>query len=208
MKITIIGASRGVGLESMKQALAKGHNVTVLTTNTQNILPHPLLTVISGSATSVPDIKKAIKNSDAVLITVGTKKKKGTTLFSDTATALIKAADDLSFSAPVLVITGFGAGESYEYASLFMRTVIRLFLKDQYSDKTLMEDKLANSKLNWQIIRPGMLTNGPLTNKYKVLSTLKKGIKVGKISRADVADFMLKQVENPTLLSQYPALTN
>ncbi|MBB2951112.1 NAD(P)-dependent oxidoreductase [Sphingobacterium sp. JUb56] len=208
MNIAIIGAGAGIGLHAVKQAVEKGHTVTALSTNTDQLPTHPNLIKIKGSATVSDDLKNAIKNTDAVLITVGTKNKKATTLFSDIAKALISVTADLNFSSPVLVITGFGAGESKGYLSFFMRTVISLFLKDQYNNKTIMEDLITASAIKWEIVRPGMLTDGELTSSYRVLPNLKKGMKVRKISRADVAQFLITEAENPKMLHHYVALTN
>lgn len=208
MNIAIIGAGAGIGLESVNQALEKGHNVTALSTKTDHIPEHPDLIKLNGSATSPIDLKKAIQGSDAVLITVGTKNKKATTLFSDIAETLIKVSRELNFSSPVLIITGFGAGESKNYLSFFMRTVISLFLKDQYTNKTEMEELITKSDLKWEIIRSGMLTNRNATSNYKVLSGLQKGMKVGKISRADVAHFLVDEAENQRFIHQYLSLTN
>ena len=208
MNIAIIGAGAGIGLESVNQALEKGHKVTALSTNTNHINDHPNLIKINGSATSPVDLKKAINDSEAVLITVGTKSKKATTLFSDIAKTLIHVSSELNFSSPVFVITGFGTGESKNYLSFFMRTVISLFLKDQYINKTEMEELIAKSDLKWEIIRPGMLTNGSAASTYKVLSGLQKGMKVGKISRADVANFLVDEAENQRFIYQYVALSN
>jgi putative NADH-flavin reductase len=207
MKITVIGASAGIGLATVQQALAKGHEVTALSTNAASIPDHASLTKINGSATSVADMKRAMTGADAVLITVGTRNKKPNTLFSDTAKALKKAGAELNIQAPVLVITGFGSGKSSGYLSFFMRMVIRLFLKNQYIDKTYMEEIIAQTPLKWEMVRPGILSNGPLTGKYEVITSLHKGIRVGRISRADVADFLLKEAENPALLHRYPAIT-
>ncbi|MBF4483470.1 NAD(P)-binding oxidoreductase [Flavobacterium sp. CSZ] len=208
MNIAIIGAGAGIGLLSVAQALKKGHTVTALSTNTNQIPNHPNLIKINGSATSPVDLKNAIKGSDAVLITVGTKNKKATTLFSDIASTLIKVTNDLNFSSPILVITGFGAGESKKYLSFFMKTVISLFLKDQYINKTKMEEIITNSSLKWEIIRPGILTNHDAALAYKAISGIQKGMKVGKISRADVADYLINEAENTKRLYQYVALTN
>jgi len=208
MNITVIGAGAGVGLLSVSQALEKGHQVTALSTDTETIHNHPSLAKINGSATSVEDLKKAITGADAVLITVGTKNKKGTTLFSDIAKALITATDELKFTAPVLIITGFGSGESAGYLSFLMRIVIWFFLKDQYVNKTLMEELIANSNVNWEMVRPGMLTNRELTKTYRSFSKLEKRMKVSKISRADVAHYLVSEAEKPQKLHQYVALTN
>lgn len=207
MKIAIIGAGAGVGLASVAQALEKGHQVIALSTNTDTISNHPSLTKVNGSATSVADLKKVIAGTDAVLITVGTKNKKATTLFSDIAKALITATDELHHSAPVLILTGFGAGESAGYLSFFMRTVIKLFLKEQYINKTEMEELISESQMNWEMVRPGRLTNGQLTQKYRSISKLDRQMKVGKISRADVAHYLITEAEQPQNLKKYIALT-
>lgn len=208
MNITIIGAAAGVGLATLQQALEKGHCVTALSKNTESIPSHPNLVKINGSATSIGDLTKVMKDAEVVIITIGTKNKKPNTLFSDAASALVEAGKILEYRAPVLVITGFGAGKSSGFLSFFMRMIIRLFLKHQYVNKTIMEELIVKSNLNWEIIRPGMLTDGILSGKYKVIPTLYKGIKIGKISRSDVADFLLKEAENPKMLQQYPALTS
>jgi putative NADH-flavin reductase len=207
MKIAILGAAAGIGLVSVTQALEKGHQVIALSTNTDTIPNHPSLTKVNGSATSVEDLKKVITGTDAILITVGTKNKKATTLFSDIAKALITATDELHYSAPVLIITGFGSGESAGYLSFFMRTVIKLFLKEQYINKTVMEELISKSQMNWEMVRPGMLTNGQLTKKYRGISKLDKQMKVGKISRADVAHYLITEAEQPQNLKKYIALT-
>ena len=208
MKIAIIGAGAGIGLQTVIQGLEKGHQITALSRDTSTIPNNHLLTKINGSATSVSDLKLAISDTDAVLITVGTKNKKNVTLFSEIAKAMIQATDELNFSSPVITITGFGAGRSSNYLSFFMRTVIRLFLKEQYINKTLMEELISKSSMKWEIVRPGMLTNGALTKSYKALPKLEKGMKVGKISRGDVAHFLLTEAEKPEMLYNYVALTN
>lgn len=207
MKITIIGASAGIGLATVRQALTSGHTVTALARNTDGIPGHHLLTKINGSATVVANVKQAITGAEAVIVTIGTKDKKGTTLFADTANALLQAAAQLHFTALIIVVTGFGTGASSKYLSFFMRMVINLFLKDQYQNKTRMEELLMQSELKWLIVKPGMLSNGPLTRVYKVIPELYPAIKIGKISREDVADFLLRQAVEPTLLYQQVAIT-
>lgn len=207
MDIIVIGASAGIGLLTVEQALARGHRVTALSQNVSSIPDHPSLTKVNGSATSVADLKMVIANADAVLVTIGTKKKKGTTLFTDTAQAIINAYAETKSTAPLLVITGFGAGESRAYLGLFMKFIIHFFLRDQYADKTRMEAMLDKSPVRWEIIQPGILSDGERTGTYRVMPTLQKGMKVGRIARADVADFLLNQAENPTLLGKRVAIS-
>ncbi|MEI9955613.1 MAG: NAD(P)H-binding protein [Ferruginibacter sp.] len=207
MNITIIGAGAGVGKEAVIQALEKGHYVTALSTNLAMLPDAANLKKIEGSATSKEDVNAAIWNADAILITVGTKKKKGTTLFSDIAKTIIQLHEEIKFKAPVIAISGFGVGYSSKYLGLFMKLVISLFLKDQYKDKALMEKLFEESSVNWEMVQPGMLTNGALTQSYKTFPGLFKGIKIGKISRADVAHFMVMEAERQSMLYKKVAIT-
>lgn len=207
MNITIIGAGAGVGLEAAKQALETGHLVVALSTNPGMLPDHASLKKIAGSATSKEAIKMAIANADAILVTVGTKKKKGTTLFSDIASTIIQVHKEVNFQTPVLVISGFGVGDSSRYTGVLIKMVIRLFLKDQYKDKTLMEKLFEQSDIRWEMVRPGILTNGLQTQHYKVFPGLMKGMKIGKISRADLAHFLIREAANPGMLYKKVAVT-
>ena len=97
-------------------------------------------------------------------------------------------------------VTGFGSGESKNYVRLVCKTILKYFLKDVYTDKAKMEEIISNSELEWIIVRPGRLLDKPLTEKYRIENTLFKGINIGSINRSDVADFLVKQAENPTEL--------
>lgn len=207
MKIAIIGASAGIGAEAVRLALKRGHSIRGLSRNITSLPEHASLTKITGTALSAGDLKNAIAGTDAVIVTVGTKKKKGTTLFSGLAKALAMATSELNYTGAVIIVTGFGTGESARYLTFFLRLVINLFLKDQYNDKTRLEEIIAESSINWEFVKPGMLTNGPLTSNYKVISKLFKGVKINKISRADVADYLVKEAEQPRYLHHHVALT-
>jgi putative NADH-flavin reductase len=207
MRITIIGASSGVGLLAVQQALAQGHQVTTLSRTVTTLPEHPQLIKVVGSATAAADLRRVLPGAEAVLITVGTAKKNTTPLFTDTARALLEATANAPLAAPVLVLTGFGAGTSAAYLSWWMRLAIRWFMQPEYDNKTQLEEMLSASTLRWELVRPGMLTNGPLAP-YRVLPDLTPGMHVGRISRASVADFLLRQAQQPTLLHRSPALTS
>ncbi len=203
MNITVIGASAGIGLLAVEKALESGHDVIALSRNTNALPDHPRLKKINGSSTSKETLLKATQHTDAIVITIGTKQKKGTTLFSDTANALIGISGHLRADIPILWVSGFGVGNSKPFLNFFMKMVIRLFLRDQYEDKTRMEKIMEESKLKWEFIRPGILTDGPESG-YEVITSLFKSMKVGKISRKDVAGLLIKEAEQPTMLFQYP----
>lgn len=209
MNITIIGASAGVGLETVKRALDRNHKITTLSRSEIKLPSHKNLTTLKGSATNKDDLKKSIANADAVIVALGTgKSMKTTTLYSDFAKLLVEVQKEMSTQIPFIVLTGFGAGESGAYHSFMMKLFFKFLLKDVYADKTKMEEIIAKSSMKWEIVRAGILKDNPLTEKYRAETTLFKGINIGNINRADVADYMVKQAENPTELFKYVSLSN
>ena len=209
MNITIIGASAGVGIETVKRALDRKHNVTTLSRSEINLSSNNNLTMLKGSATNKADLIKSIEKADAVIVALGTgKSMKPTTLYSDFAKLLVKVQSETNTQIPFIVLTGFGAGESGHYNGFIMKLLFKFLLKDVYADKTKMEEIISSSKLKWEIVRPGLLKDKPLTEKYRVETKLFKGINIGSINRADVADFLVKQAENPTELNKYVSLSN
>lgn len=210
MNLTIIGASAGVGLEAVKMALQRNHHVTTLSRSDISVPSNPLLVQLKGSATHKADLKKALERADAVIVALGTgQSMKATTLYSDAARLLVEVQNEIKKDIPFIVLTGFGAGDSWGYQPNFlMKLFFKFLLKDVYADKTKMEEIISNSNLKWVIVRPGLLKDKPLTEKYKVETSLYQGIKINSINRADVADFMIKQAENPTYLYKYCSLTN
>ncbi len=209
MNITIIGASAGVGLETVKRALDRNHNVTTLSRSEINLPSNPNLTMLKGSATNNDDLKKSIEKADAVIVALGTgKSMKPTTLYSDFAKLLVEVHSKTNTQIPFIILTGFGAGQSGQYNGFIMKLFFRFLLKDVYADKTKMEELITNSKIKWEIVRPGLLKDKPLTEKYRVETKLNKGINIGSINRTDVADFLVKQAEKTTELNKYVSLSN
>lgn len=207
MKVAVIGASAGIGLQCTRLALERGHEVTTLSRRTVPQPDHPRLRRLQGSAINPIDVRAAVNGTDAVLVTLGVKSPFATTLFSDSARILLQVLQGANASPTLLVLTGFGAGNSWKYNSLPMKMLFTLLLKAVYADKSEQERLIAGGYSRWEIVRPGRLTNGNMTGRYRVFDELAEGIKVGAISRSDVADFMVAQAENPTYLGKYPALT-
>jgi putative NADH-flavin reductase len=209
MNITIIGASAGVGLESVKRALQRSHKVTTLSRSEISLPNNANLTILKGNATNKNDLQKAIENTDAVIVALGTgKSMKATTLYSDFANTLVEIQKETNTQIPFIVLTGFGAGQSGAYNSFLMKIFFKLLIKDVYADKTKMEEIISGSTMKWEIVRPGLLKDRPLTEKYRMENKLFKGVNIGSINRADVADFLIKQAENPSELNKYISLSN
>ncbi|MBS0180986.1 MAG: NAD(P)H-binding protein [Nitrospira sp.] len=207
MKIAVIGASAGVGLQATRLALEKGHEVTTLSRRVVSLPDHAKLRRVQGSATSLNDVRAAVTGADAILVTLGVKSPFVTTLFSDSARLLLQVHQETGSSPTLIVLTGFGTGNSWSYNPFPMKILFTLLLKKVYADKSEQERVIASGYPRWEIVRPGRLTNGTMTGHYRVLDNLVKGMRVGAISRSDVAHFMVTQAENPTCLGKYAALT-
>ena len=208
MNITIIGASAGIGLETVKRGLDRNHSITTLSRSGIEIGEKKSLKVILGDATNKADLLSSIQNADAIIVTLGTSKNmNATTLFSDFAQLMVEIQKENKIDIPFIFVTGFGAGESKNYVPWLVKMFLKYFLKDVYADKTKMEEIVTNSDLNWTVVRPGKLLDKELTEKYRIENKLFKGINIGGINRADVADFLIKQAEEQTELKKYIALS-
>lgn len=204
MNITIIGASRGIGLEAVKRGLNRKHTITTLSRSEIKIDENNSLKMIIGDATNKADLLKSLENAEAIIVTLGTSKNmKTTTLFSDFAKLIVEVHNEKKIVVPFIFITGFGAGDSKNYVSWLIQLFLKYLLKDVYADKTKMEETITETDLNWTVVRPGRLLDKELTEKYRTENKLFKGINIGGINRADVADFLIKQAENQTELKKY-----
>jgi putative NADH-flavin reductase len=208
MKIAVIGASAGIGLETVKRALERNHEVVALARSAVQHPENPLLSSINGDALNKNNLTRAIEGSDAVIVTLGTRKNMDqTTLFSDFAKLLIEIQKESKSKASHLIVTGFGTGESANYVGRFVKLFLKYFLKDVYADKAKMEELISSSDLNWLIVRPGRLLDKPRTEKYRIETSLYKGINIGAINRSDVADYLVKQAEQPTDILKFAAIS-
>ena len=206
-KICIIGASAGVGLECVREALARGHQVVTLSRTIDALPDDPGLTALQGNALKPEDLRSAIDGADAILICLGLgASRKPTTLFSDFAKVL-KAIEPEISDKIVINLSGFGAAESLHYYGWFRGLLFRLFIGGIYLDKSVLDTSLQRSRLNWIIVRPGLLTNRTPAGPARVMANYQPGMTVGSISRRAVAKFMIDQAEHPTCLHTTPALS-
>ena len=208
MRILIIGATRGIGLQVLQQALAKDHEITVLARSPQKLgIEHVRLQVIEGDIRDDRIVGSATEGQDAVISCIGIMPtRKPVSVFSTGIKNILVSMNKNSVRL-LISVTGIGAGDSRGHGGFFYDKIFQpLLLKSIYEDKDREEALIKESKVNWIIVRPGFLTNGPETGTYRVLTDM-TGVKAGKISRADVAHFILKQLDSSEYSSQTPLLT-
>jgi len=209
--VLIIGASRGIGLATVKRALKAGHSVRAMSRSATAIrLRDPKLEKLDGDARDRDTIERALVGVDAVIQTLGISSDPeliltGTRLFS-AATRILVRAMEASTVKRLICVTGFGAGNSRGRGGILYNLASALLLGRIYADKDVQERIIRRSQLDWTIVRPTILTNGPRTKAYRVL-TDPRDWAPGFISRADVADFLVKQIDDTNLLRKTPALT-
>ena len=208
--VLVIGATRGIGLATVKTALSSGHHVRAFARTASRIpIDHSALEQISGDALHSQDIAAAVQNTDVVIqalgIPVNAKMLTGPIDLFSTATRVLVTAMETADVRRLITVTGFGAGDGRRRISPLQRIGFEMFLGQAYSDKDIQEDIVKASSLDWTIVRPGILTSGKVTRSYKVL-TEPDSWKNGLISREDVADFLVRQVEDQTYVSKTPVI--
>lgn len=209
-KVLIIGASSGIGLQATRLALARGLAVRALARSAASIaVSHPNLERYPGSALSHADLSAGLAGVDAVIMTLGIPMGAQlvlgpVTLFSD-ATRLLIPAMEASGVKRLVCVTGFGAGDSHASIGGLQGLGFRLVFGRAYGDKDIQERLIRASRLEWVIARPGILTNGPLTGRYKILEA-PASWRNGLISRADVADFLINAVDGNAYVGKTPVL--
>ena len=207
-RVLIIGASRGIGLETTRQALEAGHTVRAFARSAADIsISDPKLEKRRGNALRSSDATGAVTSMDAVIQVLGVGLGDlfwPVHLFSD-ATRILVAAMQAQGVKGLISVTGFGAGDSRASINCLQLLPFQFFFGRAYDDKDVQERLIKNSALDWTIARPGVLTNGSRTGRYKVLKEPSQW-RNGTISRADVADFLVQQIEDRTYVRQTPVL--
>jgi len=210
--VLIIGASRGIGFETVKAAIQAGHSVRALARSARRIpVDHPKLEKMVGDALQVPTVKRALTGVDVVIQSLGISAGpenifNPTRLFSIATRVLVAAMEEAQVKR-LICVTGFGAGDSRGRGGFLYRVAFRLLVGRIYDDKDVQERIVRRSKLDWVIARPVILTNGPKTNAYRALIDPRDWT-CGFVSRVDVADFLVKQIGDDAFLRKTPVLTS
>ncbi|WP_421725687.1 NAD(P)-dependent oxidoreductase [Bauldia sp.] len=197
-RILVIGASSGIGLETVRVALAEGLAVRAFSRSADRIaIEHPALERINGDALNPADIAAALDRVDAVVQTLGIaigpqRLLEPIRLFSDATRILVPAMEAAGIER-LITVTGFGAGDSASAIGCLERIPFRLLLGAAYDDKSIQESLIRNSALDWTIVRPVILTNGPASHQVHAL-VAPETWRWGTVSRADVAEFLVGQI--------------
>ena len=222
MKLTVIAATGGIGRQVLEQAVAAGHDVTAVVRNPQNLPPTPARVVAVDLATADPEVlQSAVEGADGVLSALGARSKAEAGVAWRGTQAITRAMQ----AAGVRRIVAVSAAPVGTVASparpdpprsdpgdgLVMRNlaypVLRAAFREIYADLARMEDVLRESGLDWTVVRPVRLTGKPVTGRYR--TAFGQNVRHGLfISRADVANYMLRVIGEPETFWQTVGIAN
>jgi putative NADH-flavin reductase len=209
MKLAILGATGKTGRHLLEQALAQGHAVTVLARNPDKLAQrHDRLNVIQGDIRDAAKVAQAVAGAEAVLSVLGPTSNKPERAVSQGMDNILAAMRQHGVRR-LIQAAGAGVRDPQDTPTLvhaFFGGLVRLLSPNVVADMVEVVDKVRQSGLDWTIVRVPMLTEGPATGRVREGYV---GKDIGpRLARADLAAFMLKQLEAKTYVGQAPAISS
>jgi len=209
VNLLIVGATGGTGQQLVSQALERGHRVTALVRREPSAESRPGLITVVGNVLDPSSLDHATQGQDAVLSALGHKQWFRPSRILSKGTENLIGAMRRHGIRRFVCETALGISDAWWqmglYYTLFVRPVI---LPLYFWDKTRQEAVIRASDLDWTIVRPGMLTNGPKRGHYRHGPRVGHWLWTVRISRADVAAFMLDQLTDPRYVRASVGLAN
>ena len=200
-KVLVLGATGGTGRQLVEQALQLGHDLTALVRRPERLTVGPeRLRVLTGSVTDNDEgLAAAVRGQDVVISALGVGKSlKSSGLIARSVPGIMRAMESQGVRRLTLT-SAYGVGATWQDVPLVPRILMRLLFRDLYADKAAGEEVLRRSGLDWTVVYPVTLTDGPRTDRYRVGERLALH-GVPKVSRADVAAFLLTQMDDRAYL--------
>ncbi|MEO6085349.1 MAG: NAD(P)H-binding protein [Umezawaea sp.] len=208
MKLLLLGATGATGHAVLTLALRAGHEVTVFVRDPTAMRERAgQVRIAIGDATSAQDLAAVLPGHDAVISALGSGKSIKSDIASRAATALVVATRHTGVSR-LVVLSAFGVGDSLDQTSTVQKLMYRTVMRSLFADKAIADDLIRAGGQDWTLVHPVTLTNGPATDgAYRAGDRLPmKGMP--KISRADVATFMLTAAADPAWIHRTAVLSD
>jgi len=207
MKIAIFGATGKTGIELVKQALEQGHAVTAFVRDPARLgIENENLSFVTGDVFDPSSVAKAVEGQDSVICALGAGSELKKTTVRTTGTINIISSMQKNNIKRLIAVTAMGVGESWDTLSLFNKLFFATLLKSSREDHETQEVAVKESGLDWTIVRPSGLTETPRTGIYDVGENILAT--TSKIARADIADLILKELEQNMLIGKAVTITN
>jgi len=209
MRLTIFGATGRTGQYLLEEALTAGYEVTILVRDPSKVkIKNSLLKILAGNIQNAAQVEQAVAACECVISVLGPTENKPIYEIS-AGTDNILAAMKKQSVRRLVISAGAGVGgpnDSPALFNLFINFLLKILSRHVYADMVQTVAKVRASDLDWTIVRVPMLTDDPRTGKIQV-GYVGKGMDV-RISYADMADFILKQVKDNAYLHKAPAISN
>jgi putative NADH-flavin reductase len=198
MNLLVFGATGGTGREVVEQSLSAGHHVTAVVRNPSKIsLRHSRLNIVPGDVLEPDTFGPAMAGQEAVVSAIGATDRSPTNIFSVGLLNILMAMRQANVSR-LICVSASGLDPGPLLQKLMVKPLLWAFFKEAYTDMRRMEIIVRASPVAWTIIRPPRLTDGPRTGKYDV--AIQKPLRHGwQISRADLADYIVRCLNEPAL---------
>ena len=207
MKIVVFGSTGGTGKEVVIQALEAGHEVTAFVRDASCLMiQNENLSVVTGDVFDADAVARAVQGQDAIVCALGSGSDLKKTTIRTTGTENIIKGMQTHNVKRIMVVSAMGVGESWDDLSLMNKFFFAVLLKSSRTDHEKQEAAVKQSGLDWTIVRPSGLIDKPRSGTYDVGERIPA--KTSQISRADVADLILKELEQKKWIDKAITITN
>jgi len=198
MNVLVIGGTRGLGRAVVAAAHGAGHTLTAMARHAAHFSDATTgIRLVLGDAADATDIDRAVATQHAVVWTVGVPPTRGGVDVFSRGTQFLLAAMARHGVRRLVCVTGVGAGDDRGRRGFLHDRVMRPLLgRSIDADKDRQETLVRASTVDWTIVQPAALTAGPATGLYQTVTDAAPG-PFKRISRADVADFIVANVDAP-----------
>jgi len=204
MKLVVFGATGGLGRAAASTAVARGDQVTAFARHPGRLHLASSVRVVEGDALDAEAVAAAIAGQDAVLSALGGRPWRDRDVCAQGTRNIVDAMRRHGVRR-LVVVSSLGVGDSRERLGWLVRNVAApLVMRRSFEDKERMEDVVRSSDLDWIIVRPGLLTGGRPSGRWR--AAVDEPIQVGFITRADAAAFCLVQLSSDEYLRQAPTI--
>lgn len=208
MKLVVFGSTGSTGRQVVAQALEQGHDVTAFARSPERLdQEHERLQVVQGDVLDFPSVERAIQGQDAVICTLGMPPMDKSGLRAKGTKNIVRAMEGTGVKR-LICQSSVGVGDSSDTLPALMKYVIvPLMLRRAFADHEIQESCIKETQLDWVIARPAALTDGERTGSYQHGYAAEGRTVTNRISRADTADFMLKQLADNCYLLRTPSIS-
>lgn len=199
LSVLVVGATSPTGLEILRQAPHESITVRAMARHPEGLIEWiKRIEVVEGNVLDPSSLCMALRGVDVVISALGSRANSKPANLLSLGTQNLISAMGASSARRLLCITGIGAGDSRGHGGFFYdRLILPSVLRSVYADKEQQENLVKASDLDWVLVRPSWLTNGRRTGNYAEITAFAPAQKMHAISRADVADFLIREAVEP-----------